>query len=145
MAVAISGSLFLWPSVTVRCGLEVLINRRVVKADVGDTFYRLLEIIDSSLMQRKVLRVIVSKNERFIDPVHEVPIDAPVILCEQYGSNICYHLLHVATTPVTEITLNAFAVLMKSSHERVQPKKVTGVYNVYYNNYYIDINRYKIN
>ena len=33
---------------------------------------------------------------KLVDLVHQVPLDAPVVLCEQYGTNVCYHLMKTA-------------------------------------------------
>ena len=44
-------------------------------------------------------QVLACKNEKFVDPVYEVPLDAPVILCEQYGTNVCYHLTNNHAMP----------------------------------------------
>jgi len=46
-----------------------------IKAEFEWTFGYLLMIIDSSFSSETVARVITSKNDQFIDPVHEVPLD----------------------------------------------------------------------
>ena len=38
-------------------------------------------VIDNSFSNEQVARVITSKNDQFIDPVHEVLLDSPVELC----------------------------------------------------------------
>ena len=86
-------STFCWPSVTIKCGTQVLVRRKVVKAECEDTFGEVLERVDPSFVGNSVVRVVTSKNERFLDPIHEVPLNPPIILSEQYGNNVCYYLL----------------------------------------------------
>ena len=91
-------STFCWPSVTIKCGTQVLVRRKVVKAECEDTFGEVLERVDPSFVGNSVVRVVTSKNERFLDPIHEVPLNAPIILSEQYGNNVCYYLLEEDTS-----------------------------------------------
>jgi len=53
----------------------LVIARKVIKEEFEWTFGYLLMIIDSSFSSEMVVRVITSKNDQFIDPVHEVPLD----------------------------------------------------------------------
>ena len=53
-------------------------------AECGWTLGHLLTVTDKLLSDAVVTRVVTSRNERFTDPVHEVPIDSPIQLCEQY-------------------------------------------------------------
>lgn len=67
------------------------------------------------------------KMKKIVDPVHEVPLDAPVVLCEQYGITICYHSTSRHTNAASSARgRNLFEVLMSSARERVQPKKCKG-------------------
>lgn len=68
----------------------------------------------------------VSKSEQLSDPVHEAPLDAPVLLCERYGSNVCYHLDDTASGLASGSSRNLLDVLMGSCHERLLPSRVTG-------------------
>ena len=83
-------STFCWPSVTVRRGTSVIVSRKIVKAECTDTFGDILLKVDRKYADQSVKKVIASKNEHFIDPVHEIPLEAPAILCDQYGNNLCY-------------------------------------------------------
>ena len=89
-------------------------------------FGHLLTITNSSLSNTVVTRVVTSKNEHFIDPVHEVSLDSPVQVCEQYayGYNVCYYL---APEVPRELDMkqrkNAFEILMGSSKERRRLEK----------------------
>ena len=80
--------------------------------------------IDRSFLSEQVSRVITSKNDQFIDPVHEVPLDSPVQLYQQYGLNVCYFLMPEHETVSTAQQRNAFEVMMQSSNERKCPKRV---------------------
>ena len=124
-------SLFCWPSVTVKSGQQVLVCRRVVKAESSDTFAGLLEKVDMTCAVRSISCVVVSKSEHLSDLVHEVPLDAPVLLCEQHGSNVCYHLEHnIASSLAGGSGRYVFDVLMGSCHKRLQPNKVSGTQNL---------------
>ena len=85
-------SMYCWPSVSAKRGVNFVITRRVIKADYGWTFGHLLIITNSSLSNAVVTCIVTSKNERFIGPLHEVSLDSPVQLCEQYGYSVCYYL-----------------------------------------------------
>jgi len=75
-------SMYCWPSVSIKCGASFVITR---KADFEWTFGYLLTVF----LSETVACVITSKNDQFIDPV---PLDSPLALCQQYGSNVCYYL-----------------------------------------------------
>ena len=94
-------------------------------AEYGWTFGHLLTVVNSSLSNTVVTRVVISKNEHFIDPEHEMPLDSPVQLCEQYGYKICYYL--APEVPRVSDTMkqqkNAFEILMGSSKEKRRPQK----------------------
>ena len=86
-------SMYCWPSVSIKRGARVTVGRKVIKAEFAWTFGYLLIFIDGSFSSEQVRLVIISKNDQFIDPVHEVPLDSPVQLCQQYGLNVCYFLM----------------------------------------------------
>ena len=127
-------SSFLWPSVSVKPALDMfIVQRRVVKIESCSTFGDLLEKSAGKMVEGQVVdRVLTCKNEKFVDLVHEVPLDAPVVLCEQYGTNVCYHLTnsHIEAASTTKSSSaggsNLFKVLMSSARERVQPYKCEG-------------------
>ena len=67
-------------------------SRKIVKAECTDTFGDILLKVDRRCADQSVEKVVASKNERFIDPVHEIPLEALAILCDQYGNNLFNHL-----------------------------------------------------
>ena len=107
-------STYCWPSVSIKRGTSLLVARKVVKAEHGWTFGHLLMVIDNSFSEEQVTRVVTSKNDRFVDPVHEVPLDSPVELCQQYGVNVCYYLMPERNESRAQ-QRNAFEIMMQSS------------------------------
>ena len=63
-----------------------------MRCEPSDTFSDVLAKTGMCGGGRSVSRILLCKNEKFVDPVHEVPLDAPLVLCEQYGQNVCYYL-----------------------------------------------------
>ena len=86
-------SMYCWPSVSIKRGARLIVGRKVIKAEFEWTFGYLLISIDGSFSSEQVTRVIISKNNQFIDPMHEVPLDSPVQLCLQCGLNMRYFLM----------------------------------------------------
>ena len=126
-------SSFLWPSVTIKIALETyLVRRKVLKIESCCTFGELLEKAAGRGVEGRIVdKIQTCKNEKFVDPVHEVPLDAPVVLCEQYGTNVCYHLTNNEASSSTSThsstgVRNLFEVLMNSTRERIQPKECSG-------------------
>ena len=70
---------FAWLSVMIKQGQNVVKGRTIMKCSWEDTFGSLLEKFDD-LSDKSVEKIQISRNESFIDPVHVVPIDAPVSL-----------------------------------------------------------------
>ena len=66
-------------------------------------------------------KIQISSTKKFVDPVHIVPVDAPVSLCEQFKCfNVCITV--AGTLPhVSTMERNAFEVMMVASHEMVLP------------------------
>ena len=54
--------------------------------------------------------------------MHEVPLDSPVELCQQYRLNVHYFLVPEQTES-TGKRRNAFEIMMQSSKERKCPKR----------------------
>ena len=124
-------SMYCWPSLSIKRGASLVVARKVVKAEYGWTFGYLLLLIDNAFSNEQVARVVVSKNESFIDPVHEVPLDSPVELCQQYGLNVCYYLIPQQTESRAQ-RRNAFEIMMQSSKERKRPKRTHSSGTSYY-------------
>ncbi len=81
---------FAWLSVIVKSGLNVIHPRTIVKCNWDDRFCSLLTKLKYE--QATVIKIEISRTEKFVDPVHIVPMDAPVILCEQFNCyNVCVH------------------------------------------------------
>jgi len=55
-----------WPSVSIKRGANILVSRKVVRAEYDWTFGQLLTTVDSSTSDANVTRVAVSKNEQFV-------------------------------------------------------------------------------
>ena len=80
-------------------------------------------------MERSTItRIVIARTEKFTDPTHIVPADAPMILCEQFK---CFHAClyveepsHSMETESVSIQRNAFDLLMAATCERVLPKAV---------------------
>ena len=95
--------------------------RTVVKCSWEDTFGSLLDKF-KGLSDRTIEKIQISKNESFIDPVHVVPIDAPVSLCNQFGCvNVCVFIAESEVAPrgMSRSGANAFDRLMAGSREIV--------------------------
>ena len=75
-----------------------------------------------------ITKIEISANEKFADPVHAVPLDAPILLCKQFK---CFYVCitmekersRCLSVPSGE--RNAFDVLMDPSHEIVLPSPLT--------------------
>ena len=76
--------MYCWPSVSIKRGVRLIVGRIAIKAEFEWRFGYLLISIDGSFSSEQVTRVITLKNYQFIDPVHEVPLDSPVQLCQQF-------------------------------------------------------------
>lgn len=118
-----------WVSVVVKCGPTVLYPRTIVKCSWDDKFGSLLTRVGGMDMEGRTLtKIAISRTEKFTDPVHVVPPDAPIILCEQF--NCFYACLTISPDTMNSESSqpmhskNAFDVLMASSYERVLPRVV---------------------
>ena len=76
-------SMYCWPSVSIMHGPRLIVGRKVINTEFEWTFGYLQMSIDGSFLSEQVTRVITSKNDQFIDPVHEVPL---VHLCNYVSS-----------------------------------------------------------
>ena len=115
-----------WLSVLVKQGQSVVNTRTILKCSWEDSFGSLLEKFDG-LADRTIEKIQISKNEKFIDPVHTVPVDAPVSLCDQFGcANVCVFIAAQSDATSKEMSgPNAFDRLMASSREIVLPQALT--------------------
>ena len=63
---------------------------------------------------------------KFTDPVHVAPLDAPVIICDQFKCmHVCISIEDTVRKPPSERQPNAFEVLMASSRDIVLPNKLS--------------------
>ena len=75
-----------WLSVMVKHSQRVVKEQTILKCSWDDTFGSLLFKFGCDDLEAETIHeVIVSNNDKFIDPRHKVPIDAPVSLCDQLG------------------------------------------------------------
>ena len=120
-----------WVSVVVKscCGQRILFPRSIVKCSWDDRFGSLLVKIGGHDMEGSTItNIVIAKTEKFTDPTHIVPADAPIILCEQF--NCFYACLYVEESSrnmeneSVSTRRNAFDVLMAATCERVLPKAI---------------------
>jgi len=78
---------YAWLSVIVKHGEGVVKGREIVKRAWEDTFGSLLLKFGDGMEVEKISRLSILKSEKFLDPCHRVPVDAPVSLCDQFGCN----------------------------------------------------------
>lgn len=114
-----------WLSVIVKRGQQIVKDRTIFQCAWEDTFGSLLLKFGSELEAETINQVVISKNEKYLDPCHKVPIDAPVSLCDQFGCLfVCLYLSEMQTTGVVP-TRTIASVLMESSRELVLPDPAT--------------------
>lgn len=118
-------STFAWLSVVVKRAENVIKPREIMKCSWTDTFGSLLLKYGSDVSSERVSHVVISKNEKFIDPCHRVPADAPLSVCDQFGClNVCVYLESSTTISLTtERTVTS--VLMERSREIVLPQPLS--------------------
>ena len=86
---------------------------------------KILYRYDEALDTEEVQSVKISKEEKFLDP-HCVPLDAPLMLLNQFN---CQHVCFTLCTSVTTVptaSRNAFDVIMQQSKELRLPPEVNG-------------------
>ena len=90
-----------WLSILVKQGREVVQPQCVVKCSWEDKYAALLEQFDG-MSDCTIEKVQISTNAQFADPVHIVPIDAPVSLCEQFKCcHVCISIVRVQAPATT--------------------------------------------
>ena len=75
---------FAWLSVVVKRGFTTVLPRKVVKIGWENNFGELLTAANPEFEKEVVEKVTISTNERFVDPVHEVDLSAPVSVCDTF-------------------------------------------------------------
>ena len=96
---ASSTSTVAWLSVMVKRSLTVVKERTILKRSWDDSFGSLLlKFRCDDLEAETIHKVIISNNDKFIDPRHKVPIDVLVSVCDQFGCMyICLYLTEKET------------------------------------------------
>ena len=64
--------MFAWPSVSVKRGAILAIQRKVVKIEWEKTFGELLEKVTTEYSEESVTKVAVCRNEQFTEPVYDI-------------------------------------------------------------------------
>ena len=110
-----ASSSFAWLSVVVKQGLTTLVPRKVVKADWEDNFDQLLTIVEPGFEGKVVDKILISPNERFADPAHQVEITAPLLVCDTLRCRFeCIFLQAPATALSTTIETQYYSATLVS-------------------------------
>ena len=80
-----SATSYVWPSVVIYRGATLVKTRTIVKCDWSDNFGALLEMLGDKFTNETAVKIVISSNEKLIDPTHVVPLDALERLLETYG------------------------------------------------------------
>ena len=104
-----------WLSILVKHGQNIIKTPKVLKGLWEDTFGTLLDKLD--MPETTIDKIQISSNEKFANPVHMVPIDAPISICNQFK---CMHVCFSVEAPVLLTRMNtkhtsdpnAFKVMM---------------------------------
>ena len=108
-----ASSSFAWLSVLVKQGLTTLVPRKVVKADWEDNFGQLLTIVEPGFEGKVVDKILISPNERFADPAHQIEITAPLSVCDTFRCRfVCIFLQAPATAFSTTARCCFFATFL---------------------------------
>ena len=111
-----------WLSVIVKKAERVVKGREILKCSWEDTYGSLL--LKLRMEKETISYIVISRTEKFCDPCHKVPVDAPVILCEQFNCmHVCIYLEAEAST-VTPPARTVNSVLMENSLQIVLPNSV---------------------
>ena len=100
---ASSTSTVAWLSIMVKRSLTVVKEQTILKRSWDDSFGSLLLKFGCDDLEAETIhKVIISNNDKFIDPRHKVPIDPPVSVCDQFGCMyVCLYLTEKETTTRT--------------------------------------------
>ena len=97
-----------------------------MKCSWNENFASVLERLGSEYSNELVSKIVISSNERLVDPSHSVPLDAPIKLLETYDCHyICFNLYEETVQGSEASTRDAATVLMENARQRVQPPIVT--------------------
>ena len=98
---------------------RALDRSKVVKSDWSDNFGAILERLGGNFTNETVIQVVISSNERLVDPAHAVPLDTPVKLLKTYGCHyVGFYLADSSTAPEEaqeQQPQNALTILMQNA------------------------------
>lgn len=101
-----------WLSVIVKRGATIVLPRRIVNLKWESSFGELMIAADPSLEKESVFQIVISTNERFIDPIHEVDIRAPVSVCEAFNCRfVCIYLRESSDGDVSILSNSGVCIL----------------------------------
>ena len=113
-----------WLSVLVKRAETVIKPREILQCSWTDSFASLLLKYGSDLQSERISHVVIALNEKFVDPCHRVPADAPLSLCDQFSCrNVCVYLETTNVSLTAERTIAS--VLMERSREIMLPAVLT--------------------
>ena len=119
---------FAWPSVIMLRGSRVVVDRTIVKCSWNENFASVLEKLGGEYSSERVSRVVISSNERLVEPAHIAPLDAPIKLLETYNCHyVCYYLEEesVEALAAADEVRSVATVLMQSARQVIQPPIAT--------------------
>ena len=111
-----------WLGILVKYGQSIIKTQTVVKCSWEDTFVILIDKLDIS--ETTIDKVQISTNEKSTNPVHVVPIDTPINVCDQFR---CMYVRIIVEVPVLLTRMNtkhtsepnAFGVMMDAYSMRL--------------------------
>ncbi len=113
MVIDMATSAFAWPSISVVKGSKVVLDRTIKKCDWAESFESVFEGLGSDFNSETLSKVLISSNERIVEPAHIVPLDAPIKLLDTYNCHyICYKLEEDAVNVTATSERNVATVLM---------------------------------
>lgn len=113
---------FAWPSILVLRGSRIVVDRTVLKCTWNENFGSVLERLGGGFSSELVSSVLISSNERLVEPTHIVPLDAPIKLLETYRCHyICYNLVEDTVNVTVASDRNVATVLMETARQLVLP------------------------
>ncbi len=126
MVIDMATSAFAWPSILVVKGSKVVLDRTIKKCDWAENFESVFEGLGSDFNSETLSKVLISSNERIVEPAHIVPLDAPIKLLDTYNCHyICYKLEEDAVNVTATSERNVATVLMQNARRLVQPSLIT--------------------
>ena len=73
-------------------GCKVVLDRTIKKCDWAESFESVFEGLGSDFNSETLSKVLISSNERIVEPAHIVPLDAPIKLLDTYN---CHYICDI--------------------------------------------------